>query len=619
MADRRVEIKVDIVSDPNGTAKSKRLVGDLEKDVIASQKRIEANKKATTRAIIQSEEAMTRSSSANAKAQANAFISELNRTKAAAKNAGGEIQTSLNNAFKGFTIAGAVGGLAGGLVASFTAGLSQLPGIFKTQVDEMVRIASERQNAFKGLTTISNFLGISPKDTQDAVKNLRLVRAGVVDLGDATISLKNLLSSGFSLDEAVKLLEAFSDTAAFGKSAALGFGEAIKGATEGIRNGNSVLVDNVGLTKNLSVILKDAGFAEKDLMKVKDDHAVRQALLNGLLKEALPQLGDADRLTKGWSGSTSALSTAQTNLYAVIGDIIINNKQLIATVQTLTGNFNDMTGAVQNTETGWKKSIASMTTSFAEFVLSVTSGVRNNIAELQELLNYIKVVALAIPALDDKLSPWTGGEALRQYNEAISKIGTFTGAARAGNLQERSRYGTYLYDAFGGPRPQGLNAAVEEARRRSQTRFAPGDSTNPLSFNYVRPGTLQNAGGGVEPPRPPESLTKNEKLKGQSKSQKRDVRCLRDRGEMGRHRYFRKRRQAQRRFVPLQQASFRCSHGRIVRRTDRGSVPRPRRSGLQRQERDITPGRAKGMVRPAPSRIRCGTDSHTGRRVRLAN
>jgi hypothetical protein len=45
----------------------------------------------------------------------------------------------------------------------------------------------------------------------------------------------------------------FKDSAAFGKQGALSFGEAIRGATEGIKNGNSILVDNAGVTKNLSV------------------------------------------------------------------------------------------------------------------------------------------------------------------------------------------------------------------------------------------------------------------------------------------------------------------------------------------------------------------------------
>lgn len=503
-----IDIKVDIISDPNGSAKVKREVDKLEKEVIASNKRVQANKQATSRAIIQSEEAITRSSTAQAKVRANAFIAELNRTKTAAKSAGNEIQKSLDNAFKNVTVAGAVGGLAGGLVASFTAGLSQLPSIFKAQLDEMVRIASERQNAFKGLNSLSGFLGIDPKQSQDAVRNLRLVRGGVVELADATTGLRNLLASGFSLQESVQLLEAFSDTAAFGKSAALDFGEAIKGATEGIRNGNSVLVDNVGLTKNLSAILKDAGFAEKDLSRVKEDLNVRQALFNGLLKEALPQMGDADKLTKGWTGSTAALTTAKNNLYAAIGDVIINNKQLIALVNTLTQDINSQTKAVENAETGWKKSINSMTDSFAQFVLNVRTGIAKEIADLKELINYIELTGARLGKLAMAFDVFDVTGIKGKYDAIIAEksalVGTFSAAASSSARAYQDNYNRNVVTQMGLPLG---GSPVGRVRSFGTTSFKPYQetqtqwTTDPVTGMFVKkpqPSVL-NSGGGDSP------------------------------------------------------------------------------------------------------------------------
>ena len=46
----------------------------------------------------------------------------------------------------------------------------------------------------------------------------------------------------------------FKDSAAFGRQGALSMGEAIEGATQGIKNQNSIMVDNVGVTKNLSIM-----------------------------------------------------------------------------------------------------------------------------------------------------------------------------------------------------------------------------------------------------------------------------------------------------------------------------------------------------------------------------
>lgn len=445
---KSIDIKVDIISDPNGTGKVKGQIDKLEREVIASAKRIEANKKATSRAIIQSEEAITRAATKEAKSRANSLINELRKTEREVKTSSTSIQGYINSAFGGGFIGGAVGGFAGSIVASFTSQLAQLPAIFKSQLDEMVKIAAERQNAFKGLGSLAGFLGITPRDTQDAIKNLRLVKAGVVDIGDAATSLKNLLSSGFSLPESIKLLEAFSDTAAFGKSAALDFGEAIRGATEGIRNGNSILVDNVGLTKNLSAILKDAGFAEQDLSRVKDDHNIRQALFNGLLKEALPQMGDADRLTKGWTGSTSALTTAKNNLYAAIGDVIINNKELLALVQTLTQNLSSQTAEVEKSGSSWRRNTNSMTTSFAELVMSVTSGVRKNVAEFRELVNVIELATAWVGkfALAFDIADLSGAHAYydRVIAEANARRGTFTREAEEANRLDASRFNRNL-------------------------------------------------------------------------------------------------------------------------------------------------------------------------------
>lgn len=569
MPARSVEIKVDIVSDPNGTAKAKASLKELEREatraakeatrvaaeeqkrqdkitadhlaykvretkrasaeqvainkrqeaallaeVKASQARITAAHKAADKAILASQQASVNAAKAASRTQANALIGDLKRLETGAKSSATNIQGYLKSAFGGGLIGGAVGGFAGALVGQFTSALSSLPSILRTQLDEMVRIASERQNAFKGLESLSRFLGLNTADTQSAVKNLRLVKSGIVDIADASTSLKNLLSSGFSLPEAVKLLEAFSDTAAFGKSAALGFGEAIRGATEGIRNGNSVLVDNVGLTKNLSAILKDAGFAEQDLAKVKDDVNVRQALFNGLLKEALPQMGDADRLTQGWTGNTAALTTAQNNLYAALGDVIIKNAELNALVKTLTGDMNDLTHQVKDTESGWNRSINNMVSSFVNFYQTVEFGVRKEIADLQELVRVAEAAANAIGyafwvsanpggAFADYVggkfglapqNPFAGGvsSTYNRMSGAWSQVGSHSRAAANYETSQRAAFGSNL-------------SAQRQSMFGGRSVFNNSPFASPFGVNNVAfpgllggggPGTVLNAGGG---------------------------------------------------------------------------------------------------------------------------
>ena len=55
---------------------------------------------------------------------------------------------------------------------------------------------------------------------------------GLVSSSEAATTLKNLLSRGFSLDQATELMNRFKDSAAFGRQSMLGLGEAIQGASE---------------------------------------------------------------------------------------------------------------------------------------------------------------------------------------------------------------------------------------------------------------------------------------------------------------------------------------------------------------------------------------------------
>lgn len=160
-----------------------------------------------------------------------------------------------------------------------------------------------------GLIGLSSVAGAFGQDADKAKQAaIDLASDGLMSVGEAATALKNLLAAGFGLPDAITLVTRFKDTAAFGRQAALGFGQAITSATEGIKNGNSILVDNAGVTKNLSTILVEAGFSAQDLSKATSDVNVRQALFNGLVKETLPQLGDTERLLKTSAGAQAVFN-----------------------------------------------------------------------------------------------------------------------------------------------------------------------------------------------------------------------------------------------------------------------------------------------------------------------
>lgn len=182
------------------------------------------------------------------------------------------------------------------------------------------RAANDLEVALSKLSVTSARLGIDQKATLAAVNNL--TEDGLMTQMEAADAMANLFASGFNLEQTIGLMNVFKDSAAFGRQAALGFGESIVGATEGIKNGNSTLVDNAGITKNLSVILKQAGKSEQDLMNVKDDASVRQALYNGLIREGAIAQGNAGRYAETAAGKQAQLNATLTRLYQVVGQAV---------------------------------------------------------------------------------------------------------------------------------------------------------------------------------------------------------------------------------------------------------------------------------------------------------
>lgn len=201
------------------------------------------------------------------------------------------------------------------------AALGAVAGVALTKVvnylEKSVDAAVKQQNALMGLSSVARGTGNSIDAANEAAKSL--AADGLMPLTDAATGLKNLLASGYSLPQAIKLMDAFKDSAAFGRQGSLEFGQAVSSATEGIKNGNSILVDNAGVTKNLSNILVEAGFSAQDLSKATSDSGVRMALFNGILKETKNQTGDAAKLSESFGGALARQKTQVTNLQVALG------------------------------------------------------------------------------------------------------------------------------------------------------------------------------------------------------------------------------------------------------------------------------------------------------------
>jgi hypothetical protein len=236
-------------------------------------------------------------------------LSALGKTAKGTTSTAGQLNTSVGDLAKGFVV--------GTLAAQ---GIKMALNFVKQEFINCVKESVNYTNALIGLSSVSAAFGESQSTARDAA--VSLAQDGLMSVTEAADGLKNLLATGFSLDEAINLMKGFKDAAAFNRQGTLEFGQAIVGATQGIKNQNSIMVDNVGITKNLSNILKEAGLSVDDLSNVTSDASVRQKLYNGLMKEASVFQGDAGRAADTLGGRISTLQTMFKMARVEVGDAL---------------------------------------------------------------------------------------------------------------------------------------------------------------------------------------------------------------------------------------------------------------------------------------------------------
>ena len=207
-----------------------------------------------------------------------------------------------------------------GTVMTLKGVLNKSMGAFNKMQSAMIGLSSVATKMGESARTAMGYMTVDADSAKQAAQELSA--DGLMSIDDAATGLKNLLLSGFGLNQAVDMLNAFKDSAAFGRQSALSFGEAIRSAAEGVKNENSILVDNAGITKNLSVMHKEhAATLGKTVGKLTEVEK-RTAVYNGVIKESLAMQGDAARVTDTYQGAVSKLDNSMFLLWAQIGDAL---------------------------------------------------------------------------------------------------------------------------------------------------------------------------------------------------------------------------------------------------------------------------------------------------------
>lgn len=208
-------------------------------------------------------------------------------------------------------------------------------------VNSATAAAVQMERATVGLAVTARYAGAGMAEASQAAKSL--ASDGLMSVAEASQGLQNLLSRGFGLEESIQLMERFKDSAAFNRQASREFGDAIVQATEGLKNENSILVDNAGVTKNVSVMwaeyARQIGVGEKSLTQAQK----RQAEYSGILRETEGQLGNAALMTDTYQGAQARLNQEIFNAKVAFGQslapALTDAIKLLTPLIGLTGAF----------------------------------------------------------------------------------------------------------------------------------------------------------------------------------------------------------------------------------------------------------------------------------------
>lgn len=232
----------------------------------------------------------------------------------------------LNNKVKGtenaFSSAfGKIAKVVGGAFA-----VKQVANFTKKCIDS----ASKVQSAFTGLNSIVQGTGNSFSEAQDFIK--KYTADGLVSIEETATAYKNLLSRGYDTSQIEDTLTRLKDSAAFGRQASYDLGEAVVTATEGLKNENSILVDNAGVTKNVAKMWEEYAKSIGKSSTALTQQEKIQAEYKGIMNETEFQVGDAANYTKTFAGQIQQLKFNFNQMTVAIGKVVTPIAQLFIPV-----------------------------------------------------------------------------------------------------------------------------------------------------------------------------------------------------------------------------------------------------------------------------------------------
>lgn len=185
---------------------------------------------------------------------------------------------------------------------------------------ESSQAAMQLSDALTGLKSILDGQGRSFSEAEAFIEEY--TQDGLIPAANAITAYKNLASRGYDDSQIKQVMTALKDASAYGRQSSMTMGEAVESATEGLKNENSILVDNAGVTKNVAKMWDEYAASIGTTANNLTQEQKIQAEVNGILEESKYQAGDAATVAGTLSGQLQQLSFRLNDLKVAVGNAI---------------------------------------------------------------------------------------------------------------------------------------------------------------------------------------------------------------------------------------------------------------------------------------------------------
>lgn len=254
----------------------------------------------------------------------------INDARTTTQRGGAQIESAAKGMAQSVQASAAAQGAA---YATIAAAATKFFQVILNSIDTGVQASERYKASMIGLKSVASGTGAG---FQPAVKAADELTDAFFNSAAAATSLKNLLSRGYTMEQAINTIKRLKDAAAFGRQGSLSLAEAVQSATEGLKNENSILVDNAGVTKNVSVMHKEYAAAIGTTVDKLTQAQKVEAEYQGILRETQHQVGDLVKASDTLSGKQAEAAQSGLLLSQAFG------QSMTPAVSALTGAYGEL-------------------------------------------------------------------------------------------------------------------------------------------------------------------------------------------------------------------------------------------------------------------------------------